>query len=77
MFAIERESCAAGLCRAPPIKTPLTSMDAKQRRQPLDAATLALIKIDIEESDLTLDEMCVKTTARPPTFPASRAKKAG
>ena len=35
-------------------------MDAKQRRQPLDAATLALIKIDIEESDLTLDEMSVK-----------------
>ncbi|MEO8421065.1 MAG: hypothetical protein ABI457_07720 [Hyphomicrobium sp.] len=35
-------------------------MDAKQRRKPLDAATLALIKIDVEESDLTLDEMSVK-----------------
>ena len=52
-------------------------MDAQLRRPPLDEATLALIKVDYEESDLTLDEMSVKYGRSPSYFCASHVSTAG
>lgn len=40
-------------------------MDAQRRRAPLDEATLALLKIDVEESDLTVVEIGVKYDRSP------------
>jgi hypothetical protein len=51
-------------------------MDAKQRPKPLDAATVALVRIDYEESDLTVDAIGLKY-GRSPSFISRLAREGG
>ena len=51
-------------------------MDAQRRRAPLDAATKALIRVDYEESDLTVEQIGLKYD-RSPSYICRLAREDG